>query len=310
MDALQNNILDISHNHYEYLMNLENVNGVGLGFKRIKGQFSKEPCIHVLVENKVNENYLTSNNIIPKKYMGIKTDVIEVGKILASSGEAIPQKLRPLESGCGISLDGNNEDGTLGCIVTKIVDGEMQYFILSNNHVLADLNNAPIGSPIVQPSFYITKEENENIIAHLDTFIPLKFDSRSINYVDCAIGKILDNSNISNKIFELGEIAGYNKPTLDLYVKKVGFVSGLSEGKIVSIGVTQEIFYSAFEIAKFKDQIYTDAKSTKGDSGSAILNQNNEIVGILLGTSNNDDYTIFNDINLVLDALKVDIYIE
>ena len=47
---LRNVISNIIENKYHFLMSLENVKGVGLGFKTINNYVTNELCIHVLVE--------------------------------------------------------------------------------------------------------------------------------------------------------------------------------------------------------------------------------------------------------------------
>ena len=179
MNKIENNILDISHNYYKYFMMIENVNGVGLGFKKINGINTKELCIHILVEKKINEQYLLKNSIVPKIYMGIKTDIIERGQIIAHTGVNEDFKIRPLQGGSAISSEyfnlgkRNISTGTLGCIVTKKKKSfGRNYFILSNNHVIADANNAPIGTPIMQPQY---KTGNEETVAYLSDFIKIDF---------------------------------------------------------------------------------------------------------------------------------------
>ncbi len=53
--------------------------------------------------------------------------------------------------------------GTLGCLVKK----DHEYYILSNNHVLANENEAYMGDPILQPDPY-DGEDLEDRIAYLD----------------------------------------------------------------------------------------------------------------------------------------------
>ena len=118
MNNIMNNILDISHNYYKYLINLKNVIGVGLGLKIINNIQTIEPCIHVLVNTKIKTKYLNKNNIIPKTYMGIKTYVIENGSIKLLS-EYNQNKFRPLQSGCTLGISNTRYVGTLCCIVKK-----------------------------------------------------------------------------------------------------------------------------------------------------------------------------------------------
>ena len=314
MNKIESNILDISHNYYKYFMSLENVNGIGLGFKKINGINTKELCIHALVEKKISKQYLPKNCIVPKTYMGIKTDVIERGKVIAHTGVNEDFKIRPLQGGSAISIEyfnfgkHNVSTGTLGCIVTKKKKSfGRDYFILSNNHVIADANNAPIGTPIIQPQY---KTGNEETVAYLSDFIKIDFAGffyEPVNYVDVAIARVTKKSLISNKIFGIGVIKGSSNADLGLKVKKVGMKTGLTEGEITTIGVTEEqLFENRTKRAIFKDIIVSDIYSRSGDSGSCVLNKNNEIIGILTG--GNQTSTSINDINIVLEKLHIDIY--
>ena len=311
MDRIYNNILDISHNHYKYLMNLENVVGIGLGNKEVNQINTFEPCIHVLVEQKVPNKFLSTNNIIPKSYMGIKTDVIKIGNPKIAYKDAISQKVRPLEGGCGISIGDDMETGTLGCIVSKSGKYTTQYYILSNNHVLANINKAPLGTPIIQPSKEHGGNPTQNIIGHLSNFIPLKLkdgDEELINHVDCAIGKITRKSLLSNKIYDIGEIIGVCESDLELKVKKVGCVTGLTEGEIRTLGATLRIDFDENGILLFIDQIIAELHSSAGDSGSIVLNESNEAIGLLFANSPDERFSFINDINIILWLLGVDIY--
>ena len=311
MNKLQNNILDISHNYYNYLMSLKNVIGVGMGFKYINSINIEEPCIHVLVENKFDSKYISKNNLIPKRYMGIKTDVIETKRFRASSGNVIPYKLRPLQSGCNISIKGKNSSGTLSCIVTKGNIFKKEYFILSNNHVIADCNKAPIGIPIVQPG---SPSGGIGEIAYLETFVQLKFieySKKPVNYMDAAIAKISNKSLVQNRIFSVGKIKGTSEASLGSSVGKAGFATGITYGKIETIGLTIEIDYSNNQLFKelvlFKNQIRAQIQTTLGDSGSLVFDENRKAIGIQCGATGNNN-ALINDINMVLKELEVNIY--
>ena len=316
MQKYKNNIIDIANNYYKYLLNLENVNGIGLGNKYINGIDTLEPCINVLVSDKINEKYLSKNNIIPKNYMGIKTDVIKVGKIEAEneSNPVFLEKQRPLKGGSVIGF--GNTTGTLGFIVTKKIDDEIKYYILSNNHVLANFNKAPIGSPIMQPAKKFGGKNATDTVAILDTFIkiepvpdPLPDDvDFPENYVDCAIAKINLLELVSNEIIEIGKIKGVDKATVGMSVRKTGFVSGLTKGKVRILNSTLEMgFGKNNPTAVFKDQLVIKIQTLPGDSGSAMVNADNNVIGLHVGSAKNG-YSISNDINMVLEKLKVEIY--
>ena len=316
MEKLQENILDISHNHYQYLLNLKNVSGVGLSYKKINNINTFEPCINVLVKEKVNEKYISSDNIIPKSYMGIKTDVSEVGKIKPCSNDhlIIKERLRPLQGGGGIEMVTNGEAGTLGCIVKKIIKDTPRYYILTNNHVIAGDNDIPLGDAVMQPTKEFGGKYAKDIIAILSTFVPLKFkkgDEEPPNYIDAAIAKILRKELISNSIYKVGKITGVNN-TVNIgdKIKKVGFTTGLTEGEIESLGVTMIVPYNEYgtKDALFKNQITANLILDSGDSGAIVLNESNEAIGLLF--AGGEDYSCINKISTVLRALKAEIFID
>jgi hypothetical protein len=57
------------------------------------------------------------------------------------------------------------------------------------------------------------------------------------------------------------------------------------------------------KIAIYKSQLMAGAMSQGGDSGSAVLDMNKQVVGLLFAGSNTT--TIMNPIQFVLDALQV-----
>ena len=315
MNNMKNNILNISHDYYHYLLNLKNVNAIGYGSKYINGHDTKEPCIHVLVENKIDVSYLTKNTIIPKTFMGIKTDVIKIGKLRnknSDSSEPTLGMIRPIEGGYDVSAD-TKKLGTIGCIVTNIIDNKNEYYILSNNHILADGNNIPIGSPIYQPSIYYSSEFYKEQIGTLANFINIKYGNLKpflkTNYMDCAIAHITNKNLISNKIAHIGAVKGVSTPEKDLSIKKVGAMSGLTEGKIETLGVTTISKNPRGKFALFKNQIRASIINKSGDSGSVVLNKKNEIIGLFFSGTDDDQTMMFTDINVVLKALKVKIYV-
>ena len=120
----------------------KDVQAVGIGYKTVEGKQTGELAIIGSVEKKLPKSKLTKKNFIPSEIKGVSTDVQEVGIIKALHTE----RHRPTL--CGTSVGHVNiSAGTLGCIVKK---GDDTRYILSNNHVLADSNNAPIGSAILQ----------------------------------------------------------------------------------------------------------------------------------------------------------------
>ena len=201
----------------------------------------------------------------------------------------------------------------MGCIVEKGIISK-DYYILTNNHVVGQNGKGTVkGTAIIQPSDTYGGTLNDTI-AHVSDFVPIKFKTKfksPINYADCAIAKITNKDlmiNKMNKIINIGAIKGVNKPILNQSVKKTGFKTGLTSGYIQTMGVTTEIQFSKTETAVFKEQIILKLKGSPGDSGAVVLNNNNQVIGLLFGGSEQTGQSIMSDINVVLKKLGVKIY--
>ena len=305
----QKEIINLCDKNYQSIIDLQNVVGLGLGEKYINNKNTYEKCIHVLVKKKLTPDLIHTDNLIPKIYKGLKTDVIEFGipKLCFSTGRS-----RPLQGGYSIgpkAIEGYT--GTLGCIVFKNTKKGKEYFALSNNHVLAGGNKFPIGLQITQPGADDFGIASEDLIGVLYNFIPVKFIGLIKpyeNYVDCAIAKLTNFSLASRRIQEIGNVKGISKAYINLEVIKIGRTTDLTEGKVNTIGTTIKIKFGKFKSAIFKDQIVSDNFVKGGDSGSLLLNKENKAVGLVFALV--EGKCISNNIQRVLDSLNVSIYSE
>ena len=138
------------------MMTKPNVHAVGVGFKNPYRQGKVEVCVVVAVSKKLPKDALSQSDLIPRTIDGVKTDVIELPPFrsfqttadTARSVEASSQiqRLRPTRPGSSIGhLD--ITAGTFGCAVMR----NGLKFILSNNHVMANSNQAKLGEAILQP---------------------------------------------------------------------------------------------------------------------------------------------------------------
>ena len=82
-----------------------------------------------------------------------------------------------------------------------------------------------------------------------------------------------------------------------------GRTTGLITGEIQQVDVTINVQYGEGQIAQFTDQLMAGAMSQGGDSGSAVLDESNHLVGLLFAGS--DTTTIMNRIQNVFSALGV-----
>ncbi|KEI02307.1 hypothetical protein [Clostridium botulinum] len=300
-NTIDEQILYICRNEYCTFLSKANVVGVGLGYKVTHGFCTKEKCIKVLVSNKLPFNELNSNEIIPKLYKEIKTDVYETGIF---KHQLLNTRVRPTLGGYSISSTTYKEIGSIACIV---IDNLSHYYILSCNHTIAGLNTVQLGTSIVQPSVLDNGKSPKDLIGSLYKFIPLQFSTSThlhANYVDAALAIIPDKSKISKNIYILGKPRNAINPSLDLSVRKAGRTTNITYGNITLLGGTITISTQKGLIL-YKNQILTTKMSSPGDSGSLLMDLNNNSVGLIIGGSTTD--TIVNPISSVLNALNVKI---
>ncbi len=162
-----NDVLQAQRMFMDSLLAKPNVVGVAVGLKNGVG----EPSVVVLVQRKVPVAALTVAESVPKEVDGVKTDVVEIGYVRAYDSPR--DRYRP-EIPCGVSIGHYKiTAGTLGTIVTDRTTGEK--LILSNNHVLANSNNALIGDAILQPGSADGGQNPADVVARLERFIPLRY---------------------------------------------------------------------------------------------------------------------------------------
>ncbi|CAG7841143.1 hypothetical protein Z959_13320 [Clostridium novyi B str. ATCC 27606] len=297
---IEKSVRYICNCEYKYFLDKSNVTGVGFGYKMKNGFYTNQLCIQVFVLRKLEKNKLNFKDLIPNYYKGIITDVVQTGIFKTDS---LMNKIRPAIPGYGIGNDYiPGKTGTFGCLVSDGFDT----YILSVNHVLANNNLAPIGTKIIQPSRTFGGKFETDKIAILSKFIPIEFVEGSkepANYTDCAIAKVVDKSLVSANIALVGMPKGIAFPRIGQDIKKVGASTELTTGKVKSLYVSVFIRDDQERIALFKNQIVTTKISTKGDSGSVLLDNKNNILGLIM--SSNENNTIANEITDILKELGI-----
>jgi hypothetical protein len=319
------------------LLKRENVVATGLGYKTVAGKTTQELSLICSVEVKKPKHRLAKNDLVPPLIYNIPTDVKPVGTIRAQQPPT--GRFRPAPGGVSVGHF-QITAGTLGCLVKK--DGNI--YILSNNHVLANSNEAAVNDVILQPGPYDGGQNPADQIAVLSEFIPISFvgdndgngdspacgvassitsvlntlagwtgsstrlrqyriQQETDNIVDCAIARVLNPQNVSNEILGFGKINGTQQGELGMAIKKSGRTTGLTNGIIEQIDVTAQVSYGTNKTAIFTNQLLAGAMSQGGDSGSAVLDNNNNLVGLLFAGS--DSTTIINRIENVFSLLDV-----
>ena len=278
------------------LLKKSNVVGVGIGEKIKDGKRTGRTCLKVYVEKKIAEEKLSKQDLVPPLISKIETDVVEVGKLrpLASNR----QRSRPARGGASIGHY-KITAGTLGCVVKDKATG--QTLILSNNHVLANSNEAKKGDAIIQPGSADGGKVKKDKIAELERWVKIGFGKKA-NTADAAVARPLNDKDVSPEISSIGIPKGTVKGKVGLVVQKTGRTTDHTLGEIKDVNATVKVDYDG-QTALFRNQILTSAMSQGGDSGSLILDQKRRAVGLLFAGS--DLVTIGNPIGDVLKLLDI-----
>lgn len=323
--------LSAKQNNLQRLLGRPNVVACGIGYKVTADGPTDELSVIVSVAQKVPVAQLAETAVVPRLVDGVKTDVIETGAFRALQGHR--DRWRPVIPP-GVSLGHINVTaGTFGCLVKR--GGEL--FILSNNHVLANVNQGRRGDPILQPGRYDGGAPQDQI-ATLDDYVPLDFggsgatcslaeavekvlnmlasatgashrimayqQTANRNRVDAALARPDSPATVTPEIMGIGRPRGTRQAALGTPVKKSGRTTGYTEGRITQIDVTSQVAYGPGQ-ATFHGQLMASGMSAPGDSGSAILDMENYVVGLLFAGS--DAATLINPIQPVLQALNVEV---
>ena len=297
---LEKQIATICVFKYKDFFRYNNVVGVGKGTKIINAKDTDEPCLTVLVEKKLPKDQLSKQDLVPKMYKNIKTDIIEVGEIKPLS---LVDRIRPVIGGYSVGVE-TITAGTIGCVVYSGSGEDMKYYILSNNHVLANENKSPLGALIVQPGPIDGGIAPWDVIGMLYDYEPIKFITSTRqpeNIVDCAIAKC-DSKILNPEIYWIGYIKGITKAKKGMWIKKSGRTTGFTTGKVLATNVTVQVRYNS-GYALFVRQVLTSRISSGGDSGSLVLTSTNQAVGLLFAGSST--VTVCNPIEQVLKILNV-----
>lgn len=326
-----------------------NVVGFGQGVKWTNGQPTGLPALLVFVTQKLPTTTLLERDLVPPQMDdGTPTDVVAVGHLVAQRAaehlappvtvpgdgatlferreivaELLTRRMRPAPAGVSIGNVAITA-GTLSGVVYDFLPGASTdppasgigtpstFYVLSNNHVLAASNAAPVGSAIVQPGPFDGGVDPQDRIATLSRFIPIQFApqiplEQHQNIVDCAIGRC-EFADATGAIYSSSRPRGWrrkaNVEVGDL-VKKTGRTTNLSFGRIISVDATVDVGYGPAGVARFRDQIVTTNISAGGDSGSLVLTLDDIAIGLLFAGSS--QATIVNHIENVRTLLRVEV---
>lgn len=295
---------------------LSNVHATGVGVRSKNGKYTDDITLKVYVFDKVAN--ISESIPLLTEWKGLPVDIEHLPVQLIRSPEfggaaatlapnaapamapqalkAEQQRHRPVVGGISISPLNADFVGTLGCFLRRKNVNTEQIFTLSNNHVLADVNQLPLGTKIVQPGPeappFVTKPAD--VFATLSSFIPIHFptgpNDPTLNRFDAAIASVTNDAQIAPaSILGLprNNTPGFNpssvrSPEPNMRVMKVGRTTGFTRGIITATNVQgTQVNYGSVQlprIAVFRETIEVVGDSAQpfslpGDSGSVILEE-------------------------------------
>jgi hypothetical protein len=309
-------VAEVKDKHETELLAMENVVGVATGLKMTGSKPTNKWSLLVLVEKKLPKSEVPKSSLVPAELSGALTDVVEVGKIEPLLFNA---KVRPAMPGFSIGHF-NITAGTFGCLVHDVrrcccklekncgcaptsEECPGDYLILSNNHVLAAVNAGKPGDLILQPGPFDGGTYPSDAVAKLERFEPIVFGMSGYNLVDAAVARPLYSRNVIASIIGVVIPRGINQAIVGSLVVKAGRTTQVTVGRVLATNATLSVFYGAPGAALYRHQIITTAMSAGGDSGSLLMDNGLNAVGLLFAGS--PFITIFNHISDVEFALGV-----
>jgi len=307
------------------LMQIPGVVGVGIGIKETGGELTGEIVFRVYVMEKKDLSELPPEHVIPDEIMGFKTDVLKVyqPKLRAFVEREDDTNFRPLQGGIRIGAEDVSGHGTLGWFGTLNSDSSTTV-LLTNKHVIySKAQETTTAKKKVGQSSYSSVCCCEcGVIG--ETIVGIKNSD-----VDCAIARIdpkiavtliLNNDKTHERIGVVGTASAVVGET----VRKIGMRSAFTTGIVIDIGavtttpptdpagtpvtvIPNQILIRPVDTETYEIENGKKAFSNYGDSGSVIVNEDDEIIGLLYSGDEDHysvDITFANHITNVLNALS------
>ena len=247
-------------------------------------------------------------------------DEAPINVVVTGLIEAQPHTFRIRPAPAGVSVGHFRVTaGTIGCYARgRRPPRNRRLLLLSNNHVLANSNNARYGDCICQPGTVDGGRCPADQIAILERFVPINFVRGAVNYVDAATGwcwparvrrELVFVSGGVRRFFRIGSVPV--PPALGMAVGKSGRTTQLTSGRITAIGAAINVNYGGGRVAHFRDQFAVRASSGNfsagGDSGSSVWTWDSARRPVGLLFAGGGGTTFCNRMDRVLAALDINL---
>lgn len=259
------------------LLSLPGVTSLAVGLKESGGAWGDAIVLRVGVEKKRPLSEIPEGEVIPPEIEGIATDVFEARP---TRPVADTSRNRPLMGGIQIG-NGTGSLGTLGCLAKR--NAEDDWVILSNHHVMfAGKDASATDIEIAQPDFSCCCCCRSGKIGDV-------LAGSIGGLVDCAIASIAADVQHVQEIVDIGGVAGTDVAVVGDAVRKRGRTTELTRGTVTMVNFAT----TSSQGNAFTNQIFVspDAGITNfvetGDSGSALVNGDDRVVGLIWGQNGN-----------------------
>ena len=207
--------------------------------------------------------------------------------------------------------------GTIGGFVHRADSN--QWYVLSNNHVLADENGGQIGDVVIQPGSADGGGPDGDRIGALADYV--KLDPSAPNRVDGALAAVDDRIQIEPTLLPgLGTVSGTvssEQAAKIEQVAKLGRTSGLTFGTVIGSEMDGIVVEFGIGLLRFDGLIAVRGNASRpfsqgGDSGSLIVTaDDHRAFGLLFcggdsGNGETEDVTYANPIGDVLTQLHAE----
>ncbi len=299
----------------EALLPLPGVLLVGVGSKEVGGEPTGEASIKVFVHTKRPLADVPEAERIPATFEGVRTDVIETGGFVSAVDPPGALELdrsvdeaahRPLVGGTQLSRGGGIGAGTLGCFVWD-PDDPGTVFALTAYHVMLPPppdTTTTAGQP--STAYGCCGCTNGTIgryavgdMAVIDTLLvgALNLELVHVPLRDEALIRLLPGMQWRAEVAEIGALAEAHEVTDaevshgTYKVRKRGQRTGLTGGVVSAAGVidvrsvVDDLLLIRPNPAPGQGPNDVPYFVLEGDSGSVVVNQANEVVGLVHGTT-------------------------
>lgn len=218
------------------------------------------------------------------------------------------KRIRPIYGGLSVG----HKDVTAGTLSTIVRDKDTkELLILSNCHILANLNKGKKGDAIVQPGIADGGKVSTDTVGYLERFVEMKNGATA----DCAVAKIISDDTARYGILNLGDVWFLENPKVGMAVEKFGRTTGFTVGKITAINGTFKVG-AGNNVYTVKEVFTSNLGSSGGDSGSSIAERYTaKLLGLLFAGNSSatlgvTSLNVFNQLNIELMPCPYNIVLD